>query len=372
MTAYIRKMSQHHLPIGRLKHLDIELTERCNNNCIHCCINKPANDVNALGREMPLGTIKNILKEAADLGCLTVRFTGGEPLLRQDFATLYEFTRRLGMRVQLFTNARLITLELANLFVKIPPMEKIEVTVYGMNEQSYTANSLAPAGFKSYTAGLQLLLDHHIPFVVKSVLLPANQRELEAFEAYANNLPWSEGNPMVTMFYDLRNRRDDLQKNRQISSLRIPPEEGVSYLLRHEAEWQEYRNSYRNLVPPIDGSRLFQCSAGKNQLCVDAYGQVQACMGLRAPELVCQTGTSLSEALDFFKQLPEIRTDNPDYLNRCGRCLLRNLCDQCPAKSWTESGKLDVPVQYLCDITHELGRSLGLLKPGQLAWEINT
>ncbi|MEW5817735.1 MAG: hypothetical protein AB1798_20365, partial [Spirochaetota bacterium] len=38
--------------IGRL---DIELTERCNNNCIHCCINLPENDADSRAREMTTG-----------------------------------------------------------------------------------------------------------------------------------------------------------------------------------------------------------------------------------------------------------------------------------------------------------------------------
>lgn len=72
----------------------IELTERCNNDCIHCCINLPVNDSAAKGREMTTDQVKTILKEAADLGCLEVRFTGGEPLLRPDFEELYLFARR--------------------------------------------------------------------------------------------------------------------------------------------------------------------------------------------------------------------------------------------------------------------------------------
>jgi predicted DNA-binding helix-hairpin-helix protein len=34
----------------RLEQLDVELTERCNNDCIHCCINRPANDAAAGAR----------------------------------------------------------------------------------------------------------------------------------------------------------------------------------------------------------------------------------------------------------------------------------------------------------------------------------
>jgi molybdenum cofactor biosynthesis enzyme MoaA len=72
-----------------LSKLDIELTERCNNNCIHCCINLPFDDADANKRELPTEEIKKIFKEAVSLGCLSVRFTGGEPLLRDDFHELF-------------------------------------------------------------------------------------------------------------------------------------------------------------------------------------------------------------------------------------------------------------------------------------------
>src|SRR4030065_2931581 len=120
-----------------LSELDIELTERCNNNCVHCCINLPADDPVAKKRELSTAAIKDILKEAATLGCLTVRFTGGEPLLRDDFEELYLYARKSGLKVLLFTNATLMTPSLAELFSVIPPLEKTEVTVSCMNTVSY-------------------------------------------------------------------------------------------------------------------------------------------------------------------------------------------------------------------------------------------
>ena len=52
---------------------------------------------------------QGILTQAADLGCLQVRFTGGEPLIRPDFEELYLQPRRLGMKVLIFTSARPLT-----------------------------------------------------------------------------------------------------------------------------------------------------------------------------------------------------------------------------------------------------------------------
>ena len=81
-----------------LTHLDMELTERCNNNCIHCYINRSADDVYAKEKELNTEEIKRILREAAALGCLSVRFSGGEPLLREDFCEVYVFARKLGLK----------------------------------------------------------------------------------------------------------------------------------------------------------------------------------------------------------------------------------------------------------------------------------
>ena len=86
-----------------LGRLDIELTERCNNNCIHCSINLPADDSDARSRELSASQIKGVLREAVSLGCLTARFTGGEPLLREDFEELYIFARKSGLKVLIFT-----------------------------------------------------------------------------------------------------------------------------------------------------------------------------------------------------------------------------------------------------------------------------
>src|SRR5208337_1889172 len=120
----------------------------CNNNCIHCCINLPVNDGRARAREMGTDQVKDILTQAADLGCLTARFTGGEPLLRPDFEELYLFARRLGVKVIIFTNGRLITPVLADLLARIPPLVTMEVTVYGMREESYEAVTRVSGSFE--------------------------------------------------------------------------------------------------------------------------------------------------------------------------------------------------------------------------------
>ncbi len=187
----------------RLSHLEIELTERCNNNCIHCYINLPAGDERARRREMSAARIGAILREAASLGCLGVRLTGGEPLLRDDFEEIYLDARKLGMKVTIFTNATLIRPRIADLLARVLPLAPVEVTLYGMTRNSYEAVTRTPSSFGKAMAGVDRLLERKVPFVVKGVFLPANAGEIRAFEAWAKTISWMDKPPSLTIFHFL-------------------------------------------------------------------------------------------------------------------------------------------------------------------------
>jgi radical SAM protein with 4Fe4S-binding SPASM domain len=352
--------------------LDMELTERCNNDCIHCCINLPADDSAAWERELSTMEIDGILTEAASLGCLTVRFTGGEPLLREDFEELYLFARKQGMKVLLFTNATLITPELVGLFARIPPLEKIEITIYGMTQRSYEGVTRKLGSFDAAWRGINLLLEKSVPFVVKGALLPPNKGEIEEFEAWAATIPWMDKPPSYSMFFDLRCRRDLEQKNRLIRKLRLSPQEGLRILTRRRERYIKEMKEFCSRFTRPPGDKLFSCGSGLGGGCVDAYGGFQPCMMLRHPDTVYQLkGGSLRDAVtSFFPRVRQTKAENPDYLARCARCFLKGLCEQCPAKSWMEHGTLDTPVEYLCEVAHAQARYLGLLEDGEMAWEV--
>ncbi len=355
-----------------LNSLDLELTERCNNACQHCCINLPQDDAAARNRELTTEELKDILQQAADLGTLSVRFTGGEPLLREDFAELYSFTRRLGIKVLLYTNGRLITSEIADLFARLPPLEKIEVTVYGMQKATYEAVTCAPGSYEEFSQGVNRLLDRQVPFIVKGAVLPDNLVDRPAFEAWAATIPGMDRSPDYSMFFDLRGRRDSSTRNRLINRLRATPEEGLAFLTRNETGFRKEMSEFCSRYQGRGGELLFNCGAGLSG-CVDAYGRYQPCLLLRDPQTSYDLRSgSLRDALEkFFPRIRQMKATDPLYLERCGHCFLRGMCDQCPAKSWSEHGTLDTPVEYLCEIAHAQALYLGLLQPGEKAWEVN-
>jgi len=67
-------------PAGKISYLRISLTERCNFRCLYC----RDGGASAKPRELTPEEIELVVKVFSEFGLKSVRFTGGEPLLRED------------------------------------------------------------------------------------------------------------------------------------------------------------------------------------------------------------------------------------------------------------------------------------------------
>jgi len=81
-----------------LKELTVQITDRCNKNCVKC--NKRSFTYQDMSRE----DVLRIIREACDLGLKHIHFTGGEPTLHKNFPKFIEVSKDLGLRVDMSTN----------------------------------------------------------------------------------------------------------------------------------------------------------------------------------------------------------------------------------------------------------------------------
>jgi radical SAM protein with 4Fe4S-binding SPASM domain len=229
-----------------------------------------------------------------------------------------------------------------------------------------------PGSYKAAFEGIHLLRRSRIPLELKTVILPPNRKELMEFEALNRSFPGMDRPPDYTIALDLRARRDSQSKNRSIKRLRLSPEESLKILSRRRKDYLTEMQAFCAGFMAPAGDRLFPCGAGSGSGCVDAYGNLQPCMLLRHPGTVyLLDGGSLKDAFDrFFPEMRMLKASHPEYLQRCARCFLKGLCEQCPAKSWMEHGALDTPVDYYCGFAHRQAQYLGLIRSGEKAWEV--
>ena len=81
--------------------MDLALTFRCQNNCVHCYAGGP-HESNELNTEQ----WKTIVDKLHDIGVFILTFTGGEPTLRDDLPELLQYAQNKGMVTGLVTNGR--------------------------------------------------------------------------------------------------------------------------------------------------------------------------------------------------------------------------------------------------------------------------
>ena len=94
----------------KLFSIGLELTYRCVEKCIHCYIDDASKFCAA--DELTTDEYKNILRQARELGCIQVLFTGGEVLLRPDLCDLVEYASELGLIVNVYTTGLGLTDEI--------------------------------------------------------------------------------------------------------------------------------------------------------------------------------------------------------------------------------------------------------------------
>src|SRR5439155_26891177 len=102
MPTLMQEMTATALRLGVPISVQLDVTYRCNERCVHCYLDHDDHG------EMTTGEIKRVLRELADSGTFFLTFSGGEVLMRRDFFELLEYARQLMFSVRIKTNAVMI------------------------------------------------------------------------------------------------------------------------------------------------------------------------------------------------------------------------------------------------------------------------
>jgi radical SAM protein with 4Fe4S-binding SPASM domain len=81
--------------------MDMALTFRCQNNCVHCYAGGPHKVP-----ELTTAEWKTVIDKLNEVGVFILTFTGGEPTLRDDLSELLQYAQTKGIVTGLITNGR--------------------------------------------------------------------------------------------------------------------------------------------------------------------------------------------------------------------------------------------------------------------------
>ncbi len=338
LRAFFRKTEAQ----GIALYASIELTERCNLGCVHCYLGEQKALHNNSHRELNTEQWCKILDQLTALGCLRLLITGGDPLIRRDFAKIYRHAKQCGLFVTVFTNGTLINDEVIELFRELPPYA-VEITLYGATAETYEAITGSPGSFARCLNGIERLKTLGIELGLKTIVMQSNKHELHKIEAMAQQL----GNRQFRFDIEIQ---DSYGVGNNPLSLRLEPDEGV----RLEQECPDVANAWADFIrqrrgqTPSNPENLYSCGAAKNGLHVSAYGMLQPCLAVRHVAYDLLNGPLKDGIREIRERLAEKKIS---LNNNCNGCTDRMVCTACPAFAMQENGIEDRHAEFQCRVT---------------------
>jgi len=167
-------------------YLRISLTEHCNLRCFYCMPPEGV-ELSPPASIMTADEIYNIAAAFVSMGVSKIRLSGGEPLLRKDFADIVEKLTNLNVELAVTTNGILI-----DRYLDILKKNKVKVNVSLDSLKEERFNTITRRNyFNKVISNLNLLHDNGIvPKINVVVIKGVNDDEVFDFIELTKNFPW--------------------------------------------------------------------------------------------------------------------------------------------------------------------------------------
>jgi radical SAM protein with 4Fe4S-binding SPASM domain len=148
-----------------------DITYRCNMKCPHCLIDYSKNP-----EEMNLKDVEKVLQKLRNAGVFTINFSGGEPLLREDFTEIIEMASSMGFGLRISTNGLLLDEDTIRSFID-NMLFCVQVSVDGMKETHDSFRGMR-GSFKKAIQALRLSSDNGLHTTMSTMIIKPNINEI--------------------------------------------------------------------------------------------------------------------------------------------------------------------------------------------------
>lgn len=160
-----------------LSFLWIELTNKCNLECIHCYADSSPHWVD----KDPLSAVdyEKLLTEAHEGGCRAVQFIGGEPTLNKDLPYLLKKAYSIGYsHIEVYSN--LVSLSASLIEAMIDSKALVATSVYADHASIHDEITERAGSFDRTRINIEKLLTHNIPIRASFIEMENNNGQYES------------------------------------------------------------------------------------------------------------------------------------------------------------------------------------------------
>ncbi len=335
-------------------------TKRCNLRCKHCYANAsplPVDD------ELTLDEKLEVLRQLDEAGVAAISFSGGEPLIDEDFWIVAKRAAEMGFFVSVATNGTLITESTAKRLKEIG-VRYVEVSIDSVNPEEHDEFRGIPGAWKRSIEGIRNAKKEGLSVGIAVTVTRVNHRQLPEMMELARNLnadrliafnfvPTGRGKEIIEMDLSPDERETVLSylyeelTAGKMQVFSTAPMYAIISLKNIDKGGKLTPTHFAELSIPDEylsagfalGEFLGGCGAGRIYCSIEHNGDIQPCVFLPI-----KVGNVLRDGfLNVWYNneiLHELR-DRDNYA--CSHCEYRYICGGCRARAYAYYGSISAP-----------------------------
>lgn len=345
--ALVDKATRNHIPINGT----FELLPICNMSCRMCFLKLSKEEMTTLGGLHSVEEWISVAQEMLQAGTFFILLTGGETFLYPGFKELYTKLRSMGFIITINTNATLLDEDMADFLAKDKP-RRVNITLYGTNDQTYKKICGNPNGYTQTMHGIRLLKERGIAMRINVTLVPENVMDIERFHEIAKELQLPlEVN--TYLFPVCRERNVPFAQE-----MRLEPEVAAEaymkmlelqlgsnikqYVRRRLYEMELYNQNHIT----TDVRSKMPCRAGRSVAWISWRGDLIPCGLMSEPAINIFSNGFIKSWEQYSEMINEL-----ELSLECTNCEMRPLCTACAAFAKSDEGEVWKKPQYMCKYT---------------------
>lgn len=330
--SLLREMGARALQNGIPLSVQLDLTYRCNERCIHCYLDHEDHG------EMSTAEILGLLDQLAEAGVLFLNISGGEIFMRKDLFEIVGHARKLQFSVKLKTNAVMIRAEKARRIAALA-VEAVQISLYSHKAEVHDEITKLPGSFKRTVEGARLLHEAGVKVSFANVLMKQNEGDYRDVRSLAEQMGIGYNvDPTITPMMD--GDRSILQLN--IDAARLEQVFHDPSLMGGSTE--SFCAPPAGPLAAEDAFATLPCSAGHTACYISPYGEVFPCV-----QFPLRVGSVREQRfIDIWRdspQLQEVRSITVGDLEGCSSCVHGGSCTRCPGLAHMEGNMRGPSIQ---------------------------
>lgn len=329
-----------------IKSLTIELTNRCNERCVHCYL---PNQLKSKGDELKIEQIKYLIDQFSGMGGKSVLFTGGEIFLHNALVETICYAHEKRLNISIFSNLIAVRNEHIKM-LKTVGVQDIQVSLYGINPEIHDAVTKLSGSCVRTKKSIEKMVDTGLPVRIVCPVLKENWREARHVIQYGRSLGITADIEFnITACED--GSDENLKHRLNIKEMELLLVDLMEYdadffsssLLRNRINYDENFNLAQYL------NRNY-CSAGFEGLYITSNGTITICPNWQSLSLANISEKKLQDIWKKSDILDNIRSIKLKDFPQCVNCEAHDYCVKCFARNYTETNNCMSPPKYTCDL----------------------